>query len=182
MEKCQGLKGEFSGAMETNGGGGRNERSCEGGRVEFRRRENVFELVSRVAVSRKRRVVSRRWPNITQRSLFRAGGEVGARNRNDLEHTGPPCSIVALPRGRHFHCTTGAPLPLLFDRTWRRRETNREILRGWSIDIPRGSATFFPPFLAAARKARLVPRDLMHLETQGRNTDYLSLSLCHAEI
>ena len=66
--------------------------------------------------------------------------------------------------------------------TRRRDDTNRAILRGWSIDIPRGSATFFPPFLVATSKVRLVPRDLMHLGTQGRNILYLSLSLRHVEI
>lgn len=66
-------------------------------------------MVSRAVsdTARKRRGVSRRWPNITQRSLFRARGEAGGRN--DLEHTGPPWLTVALPRGRHFHCTTGFP-------------------------------------------------------------------------
>lgn len=101
---------------------GKWEKNWKGRRVWFWRRENVFELVSR-AVSRKRRGVSRRWPNITQRSLFRATREAGARNRNDLEHTGPSCLTVALPRGRHFHRTT---TPLCFsiehDATSRRHE------------------------------------------------------------
>lgn len=63
-------------------------------------------MVSR-AVARKRRGVSRRWPNITQRSLFRAGGEAGARNRNDLEQhrAGPPCSSEPCPP-RHFRLST----------------------------------------------------------------------------
>lgn len=76
------------------------------GERERERKENVFEVVSR-AVPRKRRRVSRRWPNITQRSLFRAGGEAGARNRNDLEQhrTGPPCSIEPSPP-RHFRLST----------------------------------------------------------------------------
>lgn len=73
---------------------------------ERQREENVFEVVSR-AVARKRRGVSRRWPNITQRSLFRAGGEAGARNRNDLEQhrAGPPCSSEPCPP-RHFRLST----------------------------------------------------------------------------
>lgn len=73
---------------------------------ERQREENVFEVVSR-AVARKRRGVSRRWPNITQCSLFRAGGEAGARNRNDLEQhrAGPPCSSEPCPP-RHFRLST----------------------------------------------------------------------------
>lgn len=54
--------------------------------------------------SRKRRGVSRRW-NITQRSLFRGGGEeAGARNRNGLGRQragGPPCSIEPWCHFRH---------------------------------------------------------------------------------
>lgn len=110
---------------------GRKGKICGGRRVGFWRSENVFELVSR-AVSRKRRGVSRRWPNITQRSLFRARGEVGARNRNDLEHTGPPCSIVALSCGRHFHCTTGSSTASLWSNMDVARRTARFYVAGRS--------------------------------------------------
>lgn len=145
---------------------------------ERQREENVFEVVSR-AVARKRRGVSRRWPNITQRSLFRAGGEAGARNRNDLEQhrAGPPCSSEPCPP-RHFRLSTTS-FPFRFsiahELASRRiagfyyghagRSTSREVL---------------PPFLTAARRARLVPRESMHLGAhQGRTSllHHLSLSL-----
>lgn len=72
------------------------------------------------------------------------------------------------PRTHRIHWTTvlhrspwiSFRSPLAEDRA---RTLNREISRGWSIDIPRVSATFFSPFLATAataataRKVRIVP-------------------------
>ena len=127
----------------------------EGGERE--REENVFEVVSR-AVARKRRGVSRRWPNITQRSLFRAGGEAGAaRNRNDLEQRRagpPPCSNRTVPSSlvpfSTFHHFVSRPISRFHAPTRSRPDESRDsFITGALVDRhpARLCHLFSPPFL-----------------------------------
>lgn len=127
----------------------------EGGERE--REENVFEVVSR-AVARKRRGVSRRWPNITQRSLFRAGGEAGAaRNRNDLEQRRagpPPCSNRTVPSSlvpfSTFHHFVSRPISRFRAPTRSRPDGSRDsFITGALVDRhpARLCHLFSPPFL-----------------------------------
>lgn len=124
---------------------------------EREREENVFEVVSR-AVARKRRGVSRRWPNITQRSLFRAGGEAGAaRNRNDLEQRRagpPPCSNRTVPSSlvpfSTFHHFVSRPISRFRAPTRSRPDGSRDsFITGALVDRhpARLCHLFSPPFL-----------------------------------
>lgn len=120
----------------------------------------------------------RRRTNITQHSLFRATGEAGARNRNDLEHTGIRTFLtVVLPHGRHFHCTsTSFPFSFVHDVARTRtagfyqaagRSTSRQVLLLHSL---------LPPFLPVSRRVRIVYTRAL---PQGRTILHLSPLTSH---
>lgn len=112
---------------------------------------DVFEAVSRAVPggSRKRRGVSRTRPNITQRSLFRA-----TRRGRRTEQERPRAHWTTI-LDRSPSTSTAFFTEPFYPRPWiDHSDAATRDLRGWSIDIPRGSATFFPPFLAGGQKGQ----------------------------